>query len=365
MKTGLTAWSMVNLEINAQAAAVYEQIGMDSVWVIDHLLGLSHPDVWNDLPASAVLADPDAFLDPFCTATAIAGRTSLPMGSAVIDITRRGSADLARALLTVHHAHPPGFILGVGAGIRLNLEPFGYEFKRRVSIFEQRLTEIRCLLDTGRMPNGVGRIGLPLESGIGRPQVWAAAHGPRMRRITGRLADGWITSGVTPEQYALDREHVLTVAAEAGRPRPTCAFGPLVFLGHSRESIAAALDEFPAAKLAALFLPAAAWQRHGLAHPTGPSAQGFADALPHQFDASMLRDLAPRIPFELWEKLVFAGNAEEVSARLRPYADAGCEHFILADATGLAMAPDQAAENLPHYGHVRALLAQAAPTTVS
>ena len=32
------------------------------------------------------------------------------------------------------------------------------------------------------------------------PPIWLAAHGPRMLGITGRLADGWLPTNISPEQ---------------------------------------------------------------------------------------------------------------------------------------------------------------------
>jgi phthiodiolone/phenolphthiodiolone dimycocerosates ketoreductase len=358
IKVGMILWSMQSLEANEQMVGVYEQLGMDSVWVIDHLLGVAHPEHWKDIPASAMLDDPDAFLDPIAVAAAVGRSTDLLLGSAVIDLTKRRAADWARALLTVHHASRTGFKAGVGSGLDLNLKPFGYEYKKRVSKFEETIRELRCLLDTGRMPEGVGRVGLPLESAAGRPELWVAAHGPRMRGIAGRYGDGWMVSGggIGPEQFAEGRQEVLAAAETAGRPVPTCAYTMFTFIGESRDAIAATLEETPLAKLLLLFAPASLWERHGIEHPGGPKAAGYPDVLPHAMDPELLREVAPRIPFELFEEFVILGNAEEIAARLQPYVEAGCEHLILGDATGFAVSPELMASGLPEYGRVREIL---------
>ena len=353
VKVGLLTWTMLSLELNEQTAQAYEQLGMDSVWVLDHLLGVVHPELWKESPASALLADPDAFLDPFCVAAAVARKVDMIVGSSVIDITRRRAADFARSALTVHLASRKGFIFGVGSGLTLNLEPYGYETKRRVSKFEETLRELRMLFDTGRMPHGIGRIGLPLESTAGRPQLWVAAHGPRMREITGRYADGWMTSGVAVEQFAKDRSEVLRAAEKYGRPAPVCCFAPFLFFGESRTAIKAKLDAAPLAKLILLFAPASLWKRYGLEHPTGPDAAGYTDAVPHAHNAQKLRETAARIPFEMFDEFVISGNADEISARLEPFVDAGAGHIILSDVAGLAVSAQEAASAFPQYSQVR------------
>jgi phthiodiolone/phenolphthiodiolone dimycocerosates ketoreductase len=357
VKIGLCIWSMQSFQLNEQTAEAYEQLGMDSGWVIDHFLGLVSPELWPELPASAAFDEPEAFLDPFCVASVLAGKTSLELGSNIVDVSRRRAIDIARSVLTVHNHHPKGFILGAGCGIKLNLEPYGYELNKRVSRYEECLRELRSLLDTGRMPDGgVGRIGLPLESAAGRPQVWGAAHAPRMRRIVGTYADGWITSGASPEQFAVTRDDVLAHAEAAGRPQPTCAFSPLVIVGESRDAVAAAIEEVPLANLIMLFAPASTWQRYDLEHPGGPDAQGYADALPHAMDQDLLREVARKVPFEMLEELVLCGSGEEIAARLRPYADAGAEHMILCDATGLCMAPEKTEAVMPEYAKIKPAL---------
>lgn len=358
VKVGLCLPTMEGLETNRQALALYEGAGLDSAWVVDHLLGLMHPDLWPEYPASKMVRDPDAWLDPFCVATDLAERTRLELGSAIVDITRRGSADLVRSLLTVHQACPQGFIFGVGAGIALNQVPFGYDFDRRVSRFERTMIEIRALLDTGRMPDGVGRHGLPLESPFARPRIWAAAHGPRMRRIAGRYADGWITSNVTPEQFIQHREEVFTAAKAADRPTPTCAYLPMTFLASSKAAAAEALERAPVAKLLAMFAPASTWARYGVEHPHGPDALGTADALPHAIDSAHLRELAPKIPFELFDELVITGSAAEVTDRLRPYVEAGCQHIIIPDLTALVV-PPEGTSLLDEYARIRVELNRA------
>jgi phthiodiolone/phenolphthiodiolone dimycocerosates ketoreductase len=356
VRVGLVVWGMHPLELNEQMVDAVDGLGMDSAWMIDHLLGPTHPGLWRDLPASALIEDPDAFLDPFCVATVLARRTDLLLGISVTDGTRRRAADLLRSVLTVHHASSRGFVLGIGSGEANSLVPFGYDFSRPVGRLEETLRELRSLLDTGRMPEGVGRVGLPVESAAGRPQVWVAAHGPRMLRIAGRYGDGWITSGATSEEFAERRGDVFEAAAAAGRTEPVCAMTPFVFLGDSRESAAAALEKVPLAKLFLLFAPASLWARYGLEHPGGPGALGHPDALPHAYDERLLRELAPRIPLEMYEEHVLVGNADEIAARLRLYADAGCEHFILADMTGLAVSPGESARLMPQLSRLRALL---------
>ena len=317
MKLGLLLPTLQSMEVNSGALRAAEQLGADDVWVLDHMMGFTHPDLWPDFPASAALPDPDALLDPFCVAAALGPTTDLRMGLSVTDGTRRRGADLARASLTLNDACRGGFVLGVGSGEAESIVPFGYDYERPVGNVERALTEIRSLLDTGAMPEGGGRTGLPRDD---VPEVWVAAKQPRMLKLTGRYADGWIPLPSEPEEYAKQYELVKQAADQAGRPAPVASICPATIFGESRDAVAAILEEVPIVKLMAYYLPDEIWQRHGLEHPAGPGCRGQIDLIPHELDPAELRAIAPRIPIELLEELAWIGSAEEIADRLRPFA---------------------------------------------
>jgi phthiodiolone/phenolphthiodiolone dimycocerosates ketoreductase len=172
--------------------------------------------------------------------------------------------------------------------------------------------------------------------------LWIAGTGDRALEIVGRYADGWLPTGLSPEEFAHKRARVREVATAAGRPLPVCGFFPLTLLGDSREQIAAAYEAQPLARLVTLFGPASMWRRHGLEHPSGPECRGHPDTIPHAVEPQKLRELARRIPFAMMEDYLLLGNADEIAARLRPYAEAGLEHVVLGDFTGLTFAPEEA-----------------------
>src|SRR5262245_56194722 len=226
MKLGLLLPTMHSLELNVGALRAAEQLGVDDVWVLDHMLGLTHPEIWPEFPAAQALPDPDALLDPFCVAGALGPMTELRLGISVTDATRRRGADLARSSRTLNDVCNGGFVLGLGSGEAESTIPFGYDYVAPVGNLEAALAEIRSLLDTGAMPDGVGRTGLPRDGAKGVPGVWVAAQRPRMLRLTGRYADGWLPLPSGPSDYAEQYEIVKGAAAEAGRPAPLASICP-------------------------------------------------------------------------------------------------------------------------------------------
>ena len=277
MKLGLLLPTMQSIALNAAALRAAEQLGVDDVWVLDHMMGFTHPALWPEFPAAQALPDPDALLDPFCVAAALGPTTDLPIGLCVTDATRRRGADLARAALTLNDACRGGFVLGIGSGEAESIVPFGYSYDRPVGKVEQALQDIRSLFDTACMPDGRS-YGTGPRHREGIPQMWVAGKMPRMLTLTGRYGDGWLPLPSRPEEYAEQYEAIRAAAAEAGRPAPVASLVPATIFGDSRDAVLATLDEVPVVKLIAYYLPDEIWQavrphapgRPGLSRPGGP-----------------------------------------------------------------------------------------------
>ncbi len=336
MKIGLLLPTMYPWAMNEGMLAIAEAANCDSLWTVDHFLGLFHPEIWAERAEDGNGANADAHFDPFVASAVLGRNTHLSLGVAVTDSTRRRAADVARTALSLQHLCEGGFNLGIGCGEAQNLLPFGYDFSRPVARCEEFLRELRTLLDEGRMPDGgVGRLGLPLESTAGRPQVWVAAHAPRMLRLTGQYGDGWLPSwGLDPEEYGRRRLVVAGHASVAGRPAPTSGLLAITTIGESKEQIRELYEMEPLMKLTALAAPAERWRAYGLEHPDGPTSRGMPDVITHTLDADTLRELAPQIPYELVEEGRFSGNVQELVEQFAAFAGQGLQHLVIANVTG-------------------------------
>jgi phthiodiolone/phenolphthiodiolone dimycocerosates ketoreductase len=69
MKLGMLLPTVHSIALNQAALRAGEALGVDDVWLLDHMMGLTHPAIWPDFPAAAALPDPDALLDPSRSAT--------------------------------------------------------------------------------------------------------------------------------------------------------------------------------------------------------------------------------------------------------------------------------------------------------
>jgi phthiodiolone/phenolphthiodiolone dimycocerosates ketoreductase len=205
--------------------------GVDSFWVPDHLNALFPRALWQPkfCGGAKVLPSADAYLEPWTMLGNLAARNRIArraLGVSVTDTGRRNPAVTAQAAATMSLLTRGRFILGIGTGEREGNEPYGVEWTKPVARFEEAMATIRALWDSnGELVNRDSPY-FPLRNAIfdlpsyrGRwPEIWIAAHGPRMLRATGRYADGFFPAFAhTPQEYAQRLDVVRSAASDAGR----------------------------------------------------------------------------------------------------------------------------------------------------
>ncbi len=200
-------------------AQMAEQIGLDSVWLCDHLL-YRNPE--------AVLDQQGAW-ECWSILTGLAAVTErVELGSLVTPTSFRNPAVFAKQIDAIEEISGGRIILGLGAGWN---EPeymaFGLPFDRRVARFEEAFTIIRTLLQEGEIdfegdyytardcelcPRGPRPAGPPLMIG---------STGPRMLRISlphVQMWNAWLWWGDDPTAEVPElRELVDSACAGVGR----------------------------------------------------------------------------------------------------------------------------------------------------
>jgi alkanesulfonate monooxygenase SsuD/methylene tetrahydromethanopterin reductase-like flavin-dependent oxidoreductase (luciferase family) len=167
--------------------------GVDSFWVADHLNSLVPRAIATPRYFGGAKLVPriDAQLEPWTTLGRLAATNRigrLRLGVGVTDAGRRNPAVTAQAAATLHLLTRGRAILGIGVGEREGNEPYGVEWTKPVARFEEAVATIRALWESGRGS---------------RPEIWIAAHGPRMLRAAGRYADAWYPqAALRPQDYA-------------------------------------------------------------------------------------------------------------------------------------------------------------------
>ncbi len=321
-------------------------MGATAVWLPDHFMGFTPADVWRPeiTPAARVVPSLDALFDPVQLAALTAARVrGMDVGTSVTESIRRHPMSLAQSFVTLDHISKGRAILGIGNGIRENTEPYGLPYEHTVERLEEALTIIRLLWNSGGKPvTYAGRFwtlrdavfGLPLYGGK-PPRLFVAAHFPRMLRLTGRFADGWLPGQkLSGEEYAKRLDVIRRAAAAAGRKLEsfTATHTMLVALGASREQV---LDRAMRSRFCAtmaLGAPADVWHAHGADHPLGDKHRGFLDLVPSRVTSAEVDRAAATMTPELLLTLMYAGSPRQVCDEVAPLVTAGCTHFIVANA---------------------------------
>jgi alkanesulfonate monooxygenase SsuD/methylene tetrahydromethanopterin reductase-like flavin-dependent oxidoreductase (luciferase family) len=172
---------------HAAMARLAEDIGLDSLWVGDHLLYRyadgSTRGPWEAWTMLAGLA---------------ASTSRISLGPLVAATSFHAPAMLAKQAATVDEISGGRLILGLGAGWN---EPeyraFGFPFDHRISRFEEAFTIIRTLLREGAIDFD-GRYYqardcelLPPPARPGGPPLLLGSSGPRMLSIAMPYVDAW------------------------------------------------------------------------------------------------------------------------------------------------------------------------------
>jgi alkanesulfonate monooxygenase SsuD/methylene tetrahydromethanopterin reductase-like flavin-dependent oxidoreductase (luciferase family) len=203
-----------------EMARTAEEIGLDSIWVGDHLLyrGDGQPprgpwEAWTTLAAIAAVTE------------------RLQIGPLVASTSFHNPAMLAKQAATLDEVSGGRLILGLGAGWNeAEYLAYGFPFDHRVSRFEEAFTIIRTLLADGRcdfqgtyfelqdcelLPRGPRH-----EHGEG-PPLMVGSMGERMLSITlpwVQAWNAWFTwFGNSVEGYRALRDTIDAACSAAGR----------------------------------------------------------------------------------------------------------------------------------------------------
>ncbi len=323
---------------------------VDSFWLADHLKSLAPRAIATPkyVGAARVVPKIDAFLEPWTVLGHLAFRNRLGrlrLGIGVTDAGRRNPAVTAQAAATLHLLTRGRAILGIGTGERVNNEPYGVEWSTPVARFEDALATIRALWDSGGELVTRDSPYFPLRNAVfdlppyrGKwPEIWIAAHGPRMLRAAGRYADAWFPALTPrPTDYAAGLEVVRAAASDAGRDplSITPASWRFVVTGRSRDEGDEALGS-PSLKASALNMPAEVWARHGARHPLGDDFTGGQDLTPQTLDEQTVLSYTSDVPLSLLQEGSFTGTPAEVIEQAAEWRDRGLRYVVVCNISAV------------------------------
>ena len=245
-----------------EMARTAEDIGLDSIWVGDHLLYRYEDqpsrgpwEAWTQLAAIAAVTE------------------RVELGPLVAATSFHNPAMLAKKAATLDEISGGRLILGLGAGWNeAEYLAYGYPFDHRVSRFEEAFTVIRTLLHDGRcdFAGNYYRVTdaelLPRGPRLEGPPLMVGSIGERMLAITLPWVQSWNAwftwFGNSPEGYRPIRDQVDAACRAVGRDPATLERTVAVLVkfpgvpggpqGYSNRPAAEAISGEPAVLAAAL-----------------------------------------------------------------------------------------------------------------
>jgi alkanesulfonate monooxygenase SsuD/methylene tetrahydromethanopterin reductase-like flavin-dependent oxidoreductase (luciferase family) len=178
-------------DVLLERARTLETLGVDTIWVDDHIANPQRPE--------------QPWFDAFSVLAALAQATSsVGLGPMVSNAVLRHPALLARQALSVDHVAHGRLVLGLGAGYA----PTDHRFVQqpvpsttdRAARFRETVRTVDALLRGGAAVPGsyidVADLALaPASLQTPRPPIYVAAHHPASLATAAAFGDGWVSFG--------------------------------------------------------------------------------------------------------------------------------------------------------------------------
>ena len=182
-----------------QLAARAEEVGLDSIWVTDHVI----------LPRDIALIYRSDMLDPLAVLPWLAGVTErIALGTSVVVLPYRSPLPVAKLLASVDVLAGGRLIVGVAVGwVEGEFEALGVPFRERgrrtdeaIELFRAVWTQEYPELKTASY-NLAGLKASPMPLQKPRPPILVGGASEAAMRRAARLGDGWHASGMPPSTF--------------------------------------------------------------------------------------------------------------------------------------------------------------------
>jgi F420-dependent oxidoreductase-like protein len=189
MRTSTTIEASANWPETVDFVVEAEKLGMDICWVAE-AWGAEAPS-----PLGYLAAKTERML----------------LGSAIIQLATRTPMAIARAAITLSNLSEGRFLLGLGpSGPQVIEGLHGVPFARPLTRMRETVEIVRQAASGEKVAYSGREFQIPLPGGEGKPMrlamraehempIHLATLSPRMLRLTGEIADGWLGTSFVPE----------------------------------------------------------------------------------------------------------------------------------------------------------------------
>ncbi len=313
----------------------------DSIWLPDHLSGIPGGAIddflclWPMLGSFAELAK---------------GKT---LGSAVTDPHRLHPAVLAQIATTIDHISGGKFILGIGAGEGMNFKAYNIPYDHAVTKMSESIRLMKQFWKKGKRVTFKGTCyqtnkAVLLPKPVSDIPIWVAANGPKTRKMTGEIADGWMPLGVFTGTYKAGKEEIIEAIKKEGRDLDKFTFANFqrIYMNDDENKIGEYLNGIKTSlALQPRVLKKMGYWKEEFEH-LYKEATGFnSDDMSllvfdredvGKFDLKKLETIVGQIPEKIIRENTMVGTKEEIIKKIQDYIDVGAKYFILEIQNGVS-----------------------------
>ena len=294
-----------------------EDSGFDSFWAGDHM----------------VFMRPVAYdvLSTIAGASLLTSRIS--MGS-FSDAHKFHPAVLAQRLVTLDHLANGRFILGLGLGEAMNLDPYGIKWNKPLSRMVESIKLIRKLWESEEPFDYEGEFFtfkkaiLGAKPTKGKVPIYIAAHRPKSLRVAAEMGDGWITLPQPPFLFAKRRKQVGEWRKGAGGDLDNFDKCQYLF-------ISIAKDKEEAYKALEPLKHTLIWselyeEAYGVKLPEEYEGFGYMNVITtDEEDKKRIVEQGKLFSKEAVFDFTLSGSAKDCIKRIEEYIEAGVNHFLI------------------------------------
>jgi alkanesulfonate monooxygenase SsuD/methylene tetrahydromethanopterin reductase-like flavin-dependent oxidoreductase (luciferase family) len=272
--------------------------------------------------------------DAYCYLTAFAMITKkVNLCTGVSDCHRFHPALMAHKVATLDQISNGRAMIGLGAGEAMNVDMYGLSRKRSVSKLREYIILLRKFWTEksinhksdfwGQIKNAFIEINPIQES----PPIYIAANGPKTRKITGELGDGWYPLYQPPWVIKKNIKEVKDAAKNAGRDPDEIDYVYDCFVAiddDNPENAEKRCEFFKPSYLLNSWITNEAYPNLNL--PEGISVHDFG------MDANAAIDVfrhINRLPETILQDFNCLGTTDDVIASIEKYKEAGITHITM------------------------------------
>ncbi len=196
--------------IITECALHAEQVGLDSIWLAEHIA----------IPPEDSEGSDGRYLDPLITLSYLAAKTQrIKLATGALILPYRSPLVTAKLVATLQELAEHRLILGVGIGwMRSEFKTLGLNMRKRVSDSEAVLEFLHQAFDNDVVElNEQQFLFRPRPK---RPPILVGGAPPHAIERAVKYGDGWLPMGMSPEELKPWIEHYREAANEAGKDEP-------------------------------------------------------------------------------------------------------------------------------------------------